>query len=198
MKQQSTQEIYHYWNLLRGRRAAPERSDMDPGSIRKALPDVFLLEFKPNSEPSFRLAGTRVCSLFGRELMGETFTSLFAEREQIEISRLIESVCHDEKPMISGVVAKMDKNTGYVFEMLLLPLRHRGVRGQRLLGVLAAAEDMPIFLPAAQSLSMITLKMLDTNDLKHLKKTPSFQTGIAADLIVARKAHLVLIDGSRG
>src|SRR5882724_4487529 len=73
MKHSSTRELYNYWNLRRGSRAAPERSDIEPGAIRRVLADTFMLSFDPQGGHPFRIAGTRVCALFGRELKGNAF-----------------------------------------------------------------------------------------------------------------------------
>ncbi|MGB9364875.1 MAG: PAS domain-containing protein, partial [Xanthobacteraceae bacterium] len=66
MKQASSRELFGYWAARRGARAAPERGEIEPSAIRRALGDVFILEFDRRSGHPFRLAGTRVCALFGR------------------------------------------------------------------------------------------------------------------------------------
>src|SRR4051812_35751029 len=43
MKHPSVRELYHYWIAQRGLRAAPERSDIEPSAIRRALADTFIL-----------------------------------------------------------------------------------------------------------------------------------------------------------
>ena len=41
MKHPSARELYDYWNAQRGLRAAPERADIEPGAIRRALADTW-------------------------------------------------------------------------------------------------------------------------------------------------------------
>ena len=43
MKHISSQAVYAYWNEKRGARPAPERSDIDPADIRRALGDTVML-----------------------------------------------------------------------------------------------------------------------------------------------------------
>ena len=43
MKHASTQAVFKYWNRQRANRPAPERGDIDPGEIRHALGDTFML-----------------------------------------------------------------------------------------------------------------------------------------------------------
>jgi hypothetical protein len=68
MKHVSTRTLFDYWNRRRGRRRALARSDIDPGDIRSALGDTFLLAADFVDEIRFRLAGTRICTLFAREI----------------------------------------------------------------------------------------------------------------------------------
>jgi hypothetical protein len=73
MKHPSNRELFD-WNMRRGERLAPERADIEPSAIRKILGDAFVLERHGVSNPVFRLAGTRLCALFARELKGESFS----------------------------------------------------------------------------------------------------------------------------
>jgi len=43
MKHDSTRTVFDYWTERRGDRPAPERSEIDPGAIRHALGDTFML-----------------------------------------------------------------------------------------------------------------------------------------------------------
>src|SRR6266478_3214259 len=77
MKQASSRELFGYWAARRGTKSAPERGEIEPSAIRRALGDVFILEFDRQDGHPFRLAGTRVCALFGRELKNEQFLNLW-------------------------------------------------------------------------------------------------------------------------
>ncbi|TXM87718.1 PAS domain-containing protein, partial [Methylobacterium sp. WL122] len=69
MKHPTSRMLYSYWDRLRGQRCAPERSEIEPGAIRHLLADSLILELDmPHRTATLRLAGTRVCALFGREL----------------------------------------------------------------------------------------------------------------------------------
>ena len=68
MKHPSNRELFEYWNERRGTRLAPERADIEPGAIRHVLGDTFVIEVHGDESQAFRLAGTRLCALFGREL----------------------------------------------------------------------------------------------------------------------------------
>ena len=78
MKQEGSLALFHYWNRLRGDRPAPKRTDIEPADIKTLLGDTFILERDTRGEAIFRLAGTRLCAIYGRELKGFAFTSLLS------------------------------------------------------------------------------------------------------------------------
>ena len=61
MKHATSRLLFAYWDGLRGDRAAPERSQIEPGQIRHILADTFILAIEPDGQAEFRLAGTRAC-----------------------------------------------------------------------------------------------------------------------------------------
>src|SRR4051794_37663355 len=70
MKHAASRMLYAYWDGARGERAAPERSEIEPGAIRHILADTFI-QIGAHGAAEFRLAGTRLCAPFGRELRGQ-------------------------------------------------------------------------------------------------------------------------------
>ena len=86
MKHASTRTVFDYWNARRGNRPAPGRGDIDPVAIRHALGDTFMLATDFVDQLRFRLAGTRVCALFCREIKGEIFVDLWS-REKPQADR---------------------------------------------------------------------------------------------------------------
>jgi hypothetical protein len=96
MKHAASRELYAYWEERRGRRAAPERAEIEPGAIRGALSDAFILSLDAARGHPVRLAGTRVCALFGRELRGEPFLRLWAADSRTIIAGLL-AILGDER-----------------------------------------------------------------------------------------------------
>jgi hypothetical protein len=138
MKHVTTRELYRYWDGLRASRTAPERSDLDPGAIRSLLGDVFLLELGGVGRHIVRLAGTRICTLLGRELTGHSFADWFAADEWNDLYSLLEGVAETALPAVAGVVGETPDGRRLDLELLVLPLRHRGRTHTRLLGSLTA------------------------------------------------------------
>jgi hypothetical protein len=138
MKHATSRMLYAYWNDLRGDRAAPERGEIEPGAIRHILADTFVLELDAAGAARIRLAGTRCCALFGRELKGSRFDSLWPKREASDIAGLVATVLDETAAVVAGLRAAAGER-GLDLELLLLPLRYRGKTHARMLGSLSLA-----------------------------------------------------------
>src|ERR1043165_4614935 len=134
MKQGSSRELFGYWAARRGARRAPERGEIEPSAIRRALGDVFILQFDARSGHPFRLAGTRVCALFGRELKNEPFLNLWGDETRPEIAQLLSVVADEVTGAVAGVTSRTDEGWKQDLELILLPLTQRGATHARMIG----------------------------------------------------------------
>ena len=138
MKHPSSRALYAYWNRLRAGRAAPERSELDPGAIRAILGDVMILQVGGPLRYAVRLAGTRICSLMGRELRKRAFVETFAPGDWPELYALLDSTTATATPAVANVIGETEDRRLLGLELLLLPLRHHGRTEARALCSLAA------------------------------------------------------------
>jgi len=138
MKHSSNRELFNYWNARRGERPAPQRSDIEPNSIRSILGDTFMLE-AVGADQTFRLAGTRICALFGRELKGESFFKLWHSSNQRTLAELTAVVTEERLGVVASAIGATasDALLPVRMEVLLLPLMYRGDPNARILGALA-------------------------------------------------------------
>jgi hypothetical protein len=162
MKHSSIRELFAYWNDRRGARLAPDRSDIDPADIRGVLADTFILAFDAPEGHPFRIAGTRVAAVFGRALKGESFVGLFSPDTRPLVVDLLNVVAHESIGAIAG--ARADSTGGGAaleFELLTLPLLHRGRTDARILGALVPTQP-PAWLGTATvgRLALGTLRYL--------------------------------------
>jgi hypothetical protein len=155
MKHKASQDLFAYWNRLRGIGTAPERNEIEPGAIRGALGDTIMLAREGAREATFRLAGTRVCALFCRELKNNVFQELWDDDSRRILNDLIEHVGNESTGFIAGAVGQVEDGTPVVLELLLLPLLHRGATDGRLIGTLAPLAS-PVWL-GMQSVQKLTL-----------------------------------------
>jgi hypothetical protein len=137
MKHPSSQAVYAHWNERRGTRAAPERADIDPAAIRRALGDTIIVAADFVETWRFRLAGTRVCALFNREIKGEPLAALWREEDQKTLATLTETITAENIGAVMGLVGRTADGAEVDLEMLMLPLAHAGHARVRGLGVLA-------------------------------------------------------------
>jgi hypothetical protein len=135
MKHRSTRILFAHWTDKRGDRALPERDQIDPTAMREGLGDTFILSFNEQEGHTFRLAGTRFCALFGRELKGQSFLSLWAPGS--EIADLVAIIATESVGIVAGVDAVSVRGDSLSLELLLLPLRHWDRDHTRLIGTLS-------------------------------------------------------------
>lgn len=174
MKHASSALVLDYWNDRRRNRPAPDRADIDPAEIRQALGDTFMLAADFVDELRFRLAGTRVCALFGREIKGESFGALWTEDSRRQIDDLMAVVTNEATAAVAGLIATTADQSETDVEMLLLPLAHTGHARIRALGVLAPLAP-PYWLgeKPVLSLSLRTLRHLgDDTDAPRFASSP--------------------------
>jgi hypothetical protein len=136
MKHPSLRELFDYWNDRRGRRIAPARSDIEPVAIRHVLADTFILSGDPRRAYQFRIAGTRVCALFGRELKGEAFVDLWSLASRDEVGTLLATVADKAAGVVASATGINAAGVALSLELILLPLSY-GQCDERLLGAVA-------------------------------------------------------------
>jgi hypothetical protein len=148
MKHAASRELYAYWEERRGTRPAPERADIEPGAIRGVLGDAFILALDGAGGHPLRLAGTRVCALFGREIKGEPFLGLWAGASRPIIASLLSILADENVGTVAGVTAHSGDGEPIDLELLLLPLGARRPILARTIGVLAPLK-IPQWLGAS-------------------------------------------------
>ena len=141
MKHPSSRKFYAYWDKMRGNAAAPDRSDIEPSAVRELLGDIFVLSYDAEAGYPFRVAGTRVCALLGRDVKDQSFSALFTPEARREIEEMIAVVAEEALPAIAGVTATSGTGETAHLELLLLPFSTRAHAPVSLTGVLAPFES---------------------------------------------------------
>lgn len=194
MKHRSLHALYDHWQDRRAGRLLPERSEIDPGSIRKALGDTFILTFNVLTHHPFRLAGTRLCALFGRELKGQAFGDLWTGADREAMRALLRAAADDSTAVIAGATGRTIEGLSVDLELLLLPLRHCGQTHLRMIGALA-----PLVEPFWLGTSPVTsLRLGEHRFLGHIEATAAAPP--LADVLLhpsARRRHLTVYDGGQ-
>ena len=140
MKHATSRELYEYWNRVRGSERAPHRGAIEPSDIRRILADTFILEVADRETHLVRLAGTRVCAIYCRELKGSNFFDLWQADDRSAIQTLAAAVSEDGAAAVVTVEGKTARGQTLAAELMLMPLRHAGPSFDRVLGSLAVLE----------------------------------------------------------
>lgn len=210
MKQNGSIQLFHYWNRLRNGRPAPKRTEIEPSDIKTLLADTFILEKDVRGEAVFRLAGTRLCAIYGRELKGFSFTSLWREKDQRLMARLAWSAFESKSVVVASFEGFTRTRRSTTFELLILPLDF-GADQARSMGILTAAER-PFWLgvdPVVEA-RIDSVRVVDADrEPMFLKNRPSIPVpdlvpgdgNLASTATVGgsgrRIRHLVVLDGGR-
>lgn len=190
MRHPTSRMLFAYWDGLRGERSAPDRGEVEPGAIRHILADTFILEMEAGVA-QFRLAGTRLCALFGSELKGRIFAGLWKEDGRAEIQRLVGAVQDDAAGIVGGIVGETQSGRTVDLEILLLPLRHHGKTHSRMLGAISPAA-IPVWLgmDPIVDLRTVSLRIVWPSG----RRTP---LDLPADTSQDRRRRLVVHQGGR-
>jgi hypothetical protein len=140
MKQKSLQTLYSYWNQVRAGRIAPQRLDIEPSAIAPILSETFMLERLDGGTYQFRLAGTRLCELFGSELRGRNFLDDWSDDDRATLERMLATLSEQGAGATLVIEGSSDVRHRVELEALLLPLLHGGSRINRIIGVMTTTS----------------------------------------------------------
>jgi hypothetical protein len=144
MKQPTSRILFDYWNDVRRGRMAPTRFEIEPSRIAPILSETYILERTEDRSYPFRLAGTRICEVLGRELRGGDFTCLAGDDDHT-VKRALETVTQEGAVALFELEARTDDHRTVHLEAIVLPLLHPAKSVTRYLGALSAI-DPPVWL----------------------------------------------------
>jgi hypothetical protein len=209
MKHGTSRELYEYWNRMRGTERAPQRSAIEPSDLRRVLADTFILEVSDRTQYVVRLAGTRVCAIYCRELKGLNLLDLWQAEDRSAMATLGAAVSEDGAAAVVTIDATNDRNQSVACELLLLPLRHSGPAFDRILGSLAAL-DRPYWLGTQPvvSQSITSLRLIWPDEAPHfmrrrrddlrVSERPTPVTPLRFPLPNSRRhRHLFVVEGGK-
>ncbi len=176
MSHPGTTELFLYWNRIRDGRPAPYRTQIEPVDIRTHLADTFILEQGMRKEVTFRLAGTRVCAIYGRELKNYAFLSLFSLGDMSLVRRLVDA-CFAEKTVSLITFDGVSKGKRVLgFDAIFLPLANTS-ESPRMFGAIFPKEK-PYWLsvdPIVDS-RVTSVRVIDPDkELVFLNNRPRFE-----------------------
>lgn len=160
MKQKTTQTLYAYWNDLRAGRTAPRRLEIEPSRIGSILPETFMLERTAPSSYHYRLAGTRLCEIFGTELRGTNLLEGWTASDRATIAGNLISTCEQGAATLLTIEAGSDTVRRVQLEVIMLPLMHANNTMERVIGAMSVLTS-----PHWLGYERLTVKRLIDHDL---------------------------------
>ncbi len=140
MNNAASSTLFAYWDQLRAGRPAPDRAEIDPRAIAPILGDTLVLETDRSGSLLYRLAGSRACALFGRELKGTGFLDVFTADARKTVIGTLDDALAAPSGMLMRLSATSTAGRRLALEAVLMPLVHRGRLGARMIGAMSAAE----------------------------------------------------------
>lgn len=192
MQQPTSRQLYAYWDGLRNGRIAPRRFEVDPARISKLLGETFIAECTDLVEFRFRLAGTKICEHFGRELRGVDFLGLWSAEDRDAMASLVRNVQTDGAAAHGVFHGFSPTHRKASFEFTLMPLIHTDLAINRLLGSITAIEP-PFWLGTEP------LTSFEVSDL-HLHwpdGAPAFMTNGGAEVIRLSRQRFRVVEGGQ-
>ena len=119
----SSRALFRYWETIRAERPAPSRADLDPGKIRSLVPNLFIAEYAAMARMfRWRLAGTAICEIYGRELTGSNMLAGWDGFETNIISRFLNATMTGRQPSVLRFRLQTDREQLIGTELMAFPL----------------------------------------------------------------------------
>ena len=166
---------------------------MEPGALRRAVADTFMLTVDAHRGHPFQLAGTRVCAPFGQELKNQSFIGLWRPECRDLMCTILTVVIRESLGVVASANATTSEGAALEFEFVLLPLKQRGRTDGSLIGALA-----PRSAPDWLGLQAVGPLMLGPHRYLGHHSVASTMPCFAPELPVRDQTHgLVVYQGGR-
>jgi hypothetical protein len=188
-----SRHLFSHWEALRSERACPTREEFEFSAIKHQLPDMIVIDrdFLRNSF-KYRLAGSRPCALFNRNLTGTDVMAGWDKFEADVIARHLNTVLNRKQPAIIRMRLTTDRGQVVAAEMIALPVYMRGSNRMQIIGGLFPFR-------AAQSLghsAVVKQELMSARVIWTEHETESVDTQIPPAAAKSMR-NFTLIDGGK-
>ena len=121
-----SRQLFRYWEMLRAERACPAREEFEFAQLKTIMPDMVVIDrdYLRNTF-KYRLAGTRVCTLFNQNLTSSNVMMGWDTFESDVISRHLLTVMNQQQPAVVRMRLSTDRGQVVAAELLALPVKMR-------------------------------------------------------------------------
>lgn len=119
----TSRELFRAWERTRGAKSAPMRSQMTMSELTGIVPWVCILHRDPNRMSYvFRLAGSAVCDIWGRQLTNTVAFQDWPGFDRETIVRALDTVVGMKQPCVARFVAHSFGGREVGFEFTAVPV----------------------------------------------------------------------------
>lgn len=125
----SVRRLYEYWNLKRGERPMPARSDLDPVDLKALLPHLILIDVVADERRYvYRLVGTREVEMRGADPTGKAVKDAYYAESPGETVGYLDRVVATQQPVFYRGTYQPTSTRTQEEDVIFLPLSKDGSR----------------------------------------------------------------------
>lgn len=120
-------ELHHYWSSKLAGRPMPSRADIEPGEIKRLLPNLVLTDLSP--EPfrvRFRLLGTKVVVESGSDFTGRYLDEMAPADIEDQWETCYRLVWSEKRPIYGDTSVPTGGGGRFTYEFAIFPLSADG------------------------------------------------------------------------
>ena len=131
----TSRALFRFWESARGEMAAAKKQDLDLKEIAHILPYLCILE-RDLHKPAYiwRLAGTGICQLFGKELTGQSVLEDWPDFEKQAMASSFDMVVATMQPAVARFKAVSELGSEIGVEFVSFPIQDSNTGAIQILG----------------------------------------------------------------
>jgi len=131
----TSRTLFRFWETTRGEMAAAKKQDLDLKKIAKILPNLCILERDPDRPVyKWRLAGTGICRLWGKEVTGRDVLEGWEDFEKQTMASSFDMVMATLQPCVARFKAVNEHGLEVGVEFIACPIQDSKTGAIQILG----------------------------------------------------------------
>lgn len=161
---QGCRTLFRYWESLRAERPCPRKDEIDLKQISQIVPYLVLIEHVSSFNPwQFRLAGTKVCEIFGREMTQHDALTGWDLFESNIVAKCLDISKNRMQPSLVRMRFIAENGDVIAAEMICLPVQNgRNAPVHLLGGMFPFLDEMPKRPFVFQKRELVSARMVWT------------------------------------
>jgi hypothetical protein len=138
-----SRKMFRHWEMTRAEAACPTREAFELAPIKDVMADMVIIDRDHlRSGFRYRLAGTRVCELYGRNITGQDVLIGWDNFEKDVIGRHLLTVVNQKQPAVIRMRLTTNRTQLIAAELLALPVAMPGSHRIQIIGGLFPFVDL--------------------------------------------------------